>query len=187
MDYLKEIPQFNHLNEKQKKFIMHYFTDSRKNGTDAAIKAGYSEKGASRQAVNLMKDNRIKMIVEAVNAKDLHDFDGLRRRLTVELASIAFSNVADFMEWSESFLKIKGSEAISVENQKVIAEISENINMFGTTRKLKLHDKLSAIRELNKMYGFYAAEEYKVQTEGEVKQTTLVILPSNGREGKKSE
>jgi phage terminase small subunit len=61
------------MTEKQKFFCMEYTTD--KNATQAAIRAGYSEKTAYSQGQRLLKDVEIRAVIDAILAKRAKDIE----------------------------------------------------------------------------------------------------------------
>ena len=82
-----------------------------------------------------------------------------------------------------SSLSLKDSDTLGVDISRVVSEVSETMTMFGNAKKIKLYDKLMAMRELNKMLGFYAAEEYKINNpDGNLTPQIIVTIPANGRE-----
>lgn len=61
------------MNEKQKIFVTEYIKDL--NATQAAKRAGYSEKSAHSQGIRLLKDERIKNAI----TKSLQEVSGQAR------------------------------------------------------------------------------------------------------------
>ena len=75
---------------KQQRFVKEYLTDF--NGTQAAIRAGYSPKGASVQGARLLANAKVQAEVEQL-AKQKDDELGLtNERILDKLAQIAFSD-----------------------------------------------------------------------------------------------
>lgn len=83
------------LTPKQEAFVREYLVDL--NGTQAAIRAGYSEKSAPVIASqNLRKLNVLRAIEEA-----FMELGGVTRaRIVDELGAIAFADIGDFIDWS---------------------------------------------------------------------------------------
>jgi phage terminase small subunit len=75
---------------RQQRFVREYLTDF--NATQAAIRAGYSPKGASVQGARLLANAKVQAEVERLS-KDKDAQLGLsNERILEELAGIAFSN-----------------------------------------------------------------------------------------------
>lgn len=85
------------LKEKQKTFCREYIVDL--NATQAAIRAGYSEKTASQAAARLLSNvkvqHEIKKLMDERNERTNITADDVIR----QLARIAFMDIKDFVEW----------------------------------------------------------------------------------------
>jgi phage terminase small subunit len=84
------------LTEKQKMFVVEYLVDL--NATQAAIRAGYSEKTAYRTGADNLKKPQIQAAIreqlEAREARTLITAD----RVLKEYAKLAFSDITDYLE-----------------------------------------------------------------------------------------
>lgn len=81
------------LTYKQKAFALEYRKDH--NGTQAAIRAGYSHRGADVTAVRLLADARIKALIGEADTKALEKVQSAGDRVLTELATFAYSDVAE--------------------------------------------------------------------------------------------
>jgi phage terminase small subunit len=79
------------LNDRQIKFIDEYLID--RNGTQAAIRAGYAEKGADVQAIRMLGNARVKEKIDQRVRKMSKRADITAQRVIEELGEIAFSNM----------------------------------------------------------------------------------------------
>ena len=121
------------LTEKQKRFVQEYLVDL--NATAAAKRAGYSEKSASRIAVELLNKTQVSAEIQKQQAKRQKRVEITQEKVLEELAAIAFANGADF----------------ATVNQKAIASIKEG--QYGT--EVKVHDKVKALELLAKHLGMF--------------------------------
>jgi phage terminase small subunit len=159
------------LTPKQEAFVREYLVDL--NGTQAAIRAGYSEKSAPVIASqNLRKLNVLRAIEEA-----FMELGGVTRaRIVDELGAIAFADIGDFIDWSNETQQLstdtkrpidasigggskpgeevvvltnrvvlKPSHKLTREQRRAIAKISQD--RYGNVR-LEMHDKLGALNSL---------------------------------------
>lgn len=78
------------LNHKQKKFALEYRKDH--NATQAALRAGYSQRGADVAGSRLFADIRIKALIEEADAKVLAKVEAQGNNVLAELAHIGFSD-----------------------------------------------------------------------------------------------
>ena len=82
------------LTDKQKRFVDEYLVDL--NATAAAKRAGYSEKSASRIAIELLNKTHVSAEIQKRQAKLRGKLEITQERVLEELAAIAFANGTDF-------------------------------------------------------------------------------------------
>jgi phage terminase small subunit len=75
---------------KQQRFIAEYMTDL--NATQAAIRAGYGERGASVQANRLLRNAKVAAEIAERTGERLMKLDITAERVLDELARIAFAD-----------------------------------------------------------------------------------------------
>ena len=155
----------NTLTPKQKRFCDEYLIDL--NGTQAAIRAGFSKKSAYRYAIELLQKTHVAKYIEQCQ-KQLAKKTGIsQERVLNELAKIAFADLKDFAAWrtektqvgidEKTFEPIIGYDVIiEVKNSDeidghVISEIGRGKD---GTFKFKPHDKLKAIESISRILGF---------------------------------
>lgn len=143
---------------KQQKFADNYLTNGF-NGTEAAKSAGYSKKSAYVQAVRLLKNDKIKSYIEKHQNKLQKKAVAKSQKIIEELAKIAFSNIKNIAEWTESSVSFRSSEDIPDEIASCIQEVSEQStsNQYGGSRtlKLKLYDKQKALELIGRHLGMW--------------------------------
>lgn len=137
---------------KQQRFCEEYIKDS--NATQAAIRAGFSERNAHKIGSQLLGKTRVFAEISRLQ-KELSVTTGVEvRALVKELAKVAFTNIADILEPGDE-LKVRNLDELTDAQRASILEISETRGKFGVTRKVKLHPKLQAIDMLMKHTGGY--------------------------------
>jgi hypothetical protein len=62
------------VDQRKENFVKAYILTGCKNGTQAAIDAGYSEKTAAQQASRLLKDVKVKALIDKFKVQDLKPF-----------------------------------------------------------------------------------------------------------------
>ena len=170
--------QLKPLTDKQKRFCEEYVIDW--NATRAAKAAGYSENTAAVQgSENLTKPN-IQAYIEEIQ-QDLAKLAGVSAlRNVLELKKVAYTNLADF---KDGWMTEKKFDELTDDVKAALSEINyvERATEYGTETivKFKVHDKIKAITEINKMLGFNSAEKVDVTTLGDKLQTiNLEIIES---------
>ncbi len=154
---------------------MEYLKDL--NGTQAAIRAGYSAKTANEQAaqilVKLSIQNKLKELMDARSERLEITADQVLR----EFAKIAFSNVQDFTDSSNGVVNVNG---VDVDKSAAIQSIEVIKKTFGEENKreiiftkLKLYDKLRALDSIAKHIGFFEKDNEQLRKTDEIDYSKL--------------
>ena len=145
------------------------------NATAAAKRAGYSEKSASRIAVELLNKTQVSAEIQKQQAKRQKRVEITQEKVLEELAAIAFANGADFATVNQNgIVRITPTSELPDEKRKAIASIKEG--QYGT--EVKVHDKVKALELLdilsNKQAPMTLRELY--QASGYPKSTIYALL-----------
>lgn len=149
------------LTPKQQKFCEEYLIDL--NATQAAIRAGYSEDTAgSMGSENLKKPEIQEYLSQRQN--ELKTKTGItQERVLNELAKIAFFDMRNAYTVDGSLKSPKEFDddaagaisGIDIYEERVSDADSDEKIVVGTTKKIKLHDKIRALDALGKHLGIY--------------------------------
>jgi len=97
-----EVREMARLKAQEEKFCQIYTADIKRNGTKAAIEAGYSEKGASVQASRMLRRANIIARVRELEREAAHaavdDPEKLRLHVYRQLVSLATSDITDVVK-----------------------------------------------------------------------------------------
>ena len=139
------------LTPKQERFVDEYLVDL--NATAAAKRAGYSEKSASRIAIELLNKTHVSAAIQERRAKLRGKLEITQEAVLQELAAIAFANGTDFVTVTGAgLLCVKPTSEVAKEKLPAIAGIK--YNQLGI--EIKLHDKVRALELLGKHLGVFA-------------------------------
>jgi phage terminase small subunit len=141
------------LNKKQKRFCQEYIIDL--NATQAAIRAGYSEKTAGIQSFHLLKKPNIQSVIQKALENRSIRTQITQDRVLEELARIGFSCVDDYVEWGGSKYKLKESQELTDDQKAAISEVSVHKSKDGGSIKFKLYDKVSALEKIGRHLGMF--------------------------------
>lgn len=147
----------NKLYTKQQRFVDEYCVDF--NGTQAAIRAGYSANTAAMQAARLLSYDKIKKALEERKIEIAEESKLKASDVIDELRRIAFSDITQVMSFSASKAKIKSSKKLSEDAKKIVASVSQT--KAGLT--VKLHDKVKALELLGRYLNIFTD---RVEVEG---------------------
>jgi phage terminase small subunit len=143
----------NVLTERQKRFVQEYVKDF--NGSQAAIRAGYSKKGSCVMASQLLIIPKVSELIKASTEKKTSEAEMERARIIRELKRIAFGSMKDIADWNGSGVEYKDSASLSDDVLASISSVEESTNAHGGSLKIKQHDKIAAMKLLGKHYGLF--------------------------------
>lgn len=146
-------PNRNPLISKKELFAREYIIDF--NATAAAARAGYSKKTASAAAGRLLRDVRVSEYIKKFIAERRERVEITADAVVQEIATIAFSNMANYAVWGSDGLKLLDSQNMDEKSQRCVSEVSETITESGGTVKFKLHNKVEALDKLARHLGLY--------------------------------
>lgn len=139
---------------KQVRFVEEYLVDL--NATQAAKRAGYSEKTASVIGVENLKKPLIAAAVAAHMAELSKKTEITVERVLAEYAKLAFSDLEDFVKWKAGNISLEDSTALPEGLTACVQEVKESVAPSGTvTTSIKLHDKKGALDALGKHLGMF--------------------------------
>ena len=143
------------LTERQKRFCEEYVIDL--NGTQAAIRAGYSESGASVEGTRLLANANVKSLIDKLKAEKTSANKTTAQRVIDELSSIAFSDMKDLMSVDNAIMDLRQmDEGVSRTISSLeVDEMRVEGMTIGQTKKVKLWDKMRALDMLGKHFGIF--------------------------------
>jgi phage terminase small subunit len=138
------------LNAKQLRFIAEYLRDF--NATQAAIRAGYSEKTARSIGSALLTNPDIAAAVEAKQQEQLDEIEASEERIILELARCAFAapGLKPVDDWTPAELAtIVGAEYI-IKNAKAGDGVTDTVLKVRRADKVRSLELLARIRGMLK-------------------------------------
>lgn len=142
------------LTEKQALFVEEYLVDL--NATQAAIRAGYSEKTATEQASRLLTNVKVQEEIQRAMAQRSARTEITQDRVLQELAAIGFSRTTDFVKiTADGRVKLTPTDELTVEQGRAVASIKEG--KHGV--ELRLYDKLGALHLIGRHIGMFTGKE----------------------------
>jgi phage terminase small subunit len=150
------------LTDRQKFFCLEYLKDL--NGTQAAIRAGYSAKTANEQSARLLANVSIQEFTKGLMEERANRCEVDADKVLKELSKIAFSDLRKFYGPDGQLLPIgqiddESAGAISSlksyeEKLQATDDDGEQI-VQGTNKEIRMHDKLKALEMLGKHFGVF--------------------------------
>jgi phage terminase small subunit len=135
------------LSAKQQRFIAEYMPDL--NATQAAIRAGYGERGASVQANRLLRNAKVAAEIAERTGERLMKLEITAERVLEELARIAF---ADTRRLYRANGTPKAIDELDADTAAALAaiDVHEPGSGRGLVRRYRMADKLAALTLLGK-------------------------------------
>ena len=152
------------LTPKQLRFVEEHLIDF--NGTQAAIRAGYSRKSAAVQASKLLRDPKVRAAIEKRRAEITERVGVETEDIVRELARIGFADMAKFVRFEGGGAVVDLSMATE-EETRLIHEITTEVYIEGKgdnavpvkKTRLKLYSKLDALMQLGRYKGMFDANK----------------------------
>jgi len=152
------------LTARQKAFIQEYPIDL--NGTQAAIRAGYSPKTADRIASKLLGKVEVQAALQEALDKRADKADITADRVLAEIARLAFSDIKEYIDiGSDGCIQVKPFEDMPKGASRAIQSVKEKKRILASgkgdgqetilesTFEFKLWDKGRALDQLGKHLG----------------------------------
>lgn len=143
------------LSAKKQRFVDNYLLDL--NGAAAAIRAGYSPRGAAQAAHRLLQEPGISDAIAVAQAARSRRTGVSADRVVRELARVAFADIRDTVTWGDGGIRLRSSDDLDDDTAAAVSEVSESTQGQQRTLKVKLVDKLAALRLLAAHVGVGAA------------------------------
>lgn len=134
------------LTAKQQMFVKEYLVDL--NATQAAIRAGYSEKTAKEMGYELLTKPHVQVAIQAAMGKRAKKTEITAEKVLEQLARIAFANIGEFVEINGNTVTIKPFEQV---DGTVLSEVAETQSGL----KVKLNDKMKALELIGRHLGMF--------------------------------
>lgn len=171
------------LTAQQNLFVSEYLKDL--NATQAAARAGYSEKNASTLGYQLLQIPRVQYeITQGLKAREART-QITQDKVLHELARIAFLDLAKIYDEDG---RIKCPKDMEEEVRRAIGglDLTEQFHRgekVGETTKVRFNDKLRALELIGKHLGMFV--DRIGDPDGKPLACPVVLIPSNGSEKKK--
>ena len=149
------------MTDKQKRFCEEYLIDL--NATQAAIRAGYSEKTAKEIGCENLSKPNIAEYIQQLQQERSERTQITSDKVLVEVARLAFSNIANFVKVKGQALKVVDPALLPEDDSAAIASISQTAN--GIT--IKMHDKTANLDKLMRHLGMFERDNDQRKEERE--------------------
>ncbi len=149
-------------NPKREAFCREYLLDL--NGTQAAVRAGYSPRTANEQAARLLADVSVAARVAELKAARAERTETDADRVIAELKRIAFADRRRLFAWGPDGVRLIPSDQLDPADAAIVTEITETTTEGGGSIRLKTADKLGALTLLGRHLGLFA-DKLKLETD----------------------
>lgn len=137
--------------------------------TEAARRAGFSEKSAAKTAYDLMHEARFAHVqaeFQRRQAERADRYNASADRIVERLSHIAFTDITEILSWDADGVTAKPSSEISKEAIALVNAVWVQSDVLGNQRvKIKHHDQLEALKVLAKIRGLMKEQ---VEVSGQV-------------------
>lgn len=153
------------LTQKQRRFVQEYLVDL--NATQAAIRAGYSERTAHVQGPRLLGNVRVQVAIQEALKQREKRTEITQDRVLTELAKIGFADMRDYLEYkTEKTVVAYGDDGEPIIDYRQIIDVIDSKNVDTSviqevsiskdgTFKFKLYDKQKALNDIGRHLGMF--------------------------------
>lgn len=149
------------LTEKQKAFVREYLVDL--NATQAAIRAGYSEKTARQAGHRMLTNVDIQQAIQSALQKREQKLEITQQSVVNELAKIGFANMADYMRVGPGGDPVLDFSKLTRDQSAALSEVTVEDFTDGRGEdardvrrvKFKLADKRAALVDIGRHLGMF--------------------------------
>lgn len=154
------------LSIKEQIFVDEYFVNGFRPGA-AAVKAGYSPNFASVQGTKLLERPVVRTEVARRRAEIEEKYNVTQDKIIRELATLGFSNMADYMTVQEDGSAYLDLTALTREQASAIQQLDSEVYMERNgddepvavkKTRIRLHDKRGPLELLGKHLGTFEAD-----------------------------
>lgn len=138
------------LNPRQERFVDQYLIDL--NGTQAAIRAGYSQRNADKIASQLLGNPRVSERIQQRMKKREQRTEITQDMVLQQLAKIAFADIKHTVEWDDGQIRIRPSAEV---DGTIIAGISQTEIKGIISKEVKLNDRMKALDLIGRHLGMF--------------------------------
>ncbi|MBG0964176.1 terminase [Bacillus sp. SRB1LM] len=171
---LKEILDDEELSEKERLFCLYYVKYF--NGTQAALKAGYSKDGAHVQASRLLRRERVSSYIKELKGELVENVFVEAMDVLKEYIKIAFADITNYLNFGQREITIQDDEGNEVtrvvnfvdlyEADMVDGSIITEVKQGRDGISVKLADKMKALDKLSQYFDL-VPDTFKEQIEAE--------------------
>lgn len=174
------------LTPKERLFIAEYLKD--KNGSRAAIAAGYKKAGAAVTASKLIRKPNVAEAINASLTQIIEKAELTAAEVLAEIRKLAFADVTDAFDENGELKNLKTlpedvrKALSSVETDELFEGFGKEREKIGVTRKVKFADKVRALEMLAKY--FKLLTDVSEVTGANGGPQVILTMPANGSEAK---
>lgn len=167
------------MDARRAKFVREFLVDL--NGTQAAIRAGYSPKGAHVAASRLLSDVKIVAELQRLQAKQLAKVELDAETVKARIREILTADLAEAFDEHNCLLDIHAMPAhvrqviASIEVDELWEGSGDERTQIGVTRKVKLWSKVEVAKLAAQHLGMLAPS--KVEVSGSIEHRVETMTP----------
>ena len=154
---IDELPELAALTPKQAAFCREYVVDS--NGTQAAIRAGYSRGGASSQASGLLRNPKVAAALEAVQGKLRAGHSYAMDQLVEKYQRMAFVDPTSFLVRDDATQRLRylAPDELSPDQRALVSRVRCHVDKkTGLERfSYEFHNQKDAMDSLARVFGMF--------------------------------
>lgn len=159
---------------KQELFAREYLVDL--NATQAAIRAGYSEKTAYSQGERLLRNVEVATVIQTNMDKRAAKIEITADKVLQEIAKLSFANLQDFYNENGSLKEI---HTLPRDVAAALSSSKVNLTEACAVQEIKLHDKKGSLELLGRHLKLFTDKTELTGKDGETLTIQVVKFGDN--------
>lgn len=188
---LKEILEDEELTEKERLFCLYYVKYF--NGTQAALKAGYSKDGAHVQASRLLRRERVSSYIRELKGELVENVFVEAMDVLKEYIKIAFADITNYVTFGQREVEFESEDGTPITRMMNFVDLQDHEVVDGSIItevkqgrdgvSIKLADKMKALDKLSQYFDL-VPDNFKRQIEEERHKMQMEVQKVNVEKSK---
>lgn len=164
------------MTEAVKRFTERYFETLK--GKESAIYAGFSEKTAAVQASQMLATEEVENYLQVLRDAASEKTGITGARVLEEIGRLAFADIRKYYRGDNQLIPVTDLDddaAAALASVKTFEEFTPDGDPIGTSKEIKLYNKLDGLEKLARHLGLYEKDNKQKEFSANINLTTEAI------------
>ena len=164
------------MTEAVKRFADRYFETLK--GKESAIYAGYSEHTAAVQASQMLASEEVENYLQTLRDAASEKTGITAARVLQEIGRLAFADIRNYYRGDNQLIPVTDLDddaAAALASIKTFEEFTPDGDPIGTSKEIKLYDKLAGLEKLARHLGLYEKDNKQKELTANINLTKEAV------------